>query len=70
MANLGKPSTATKEEIQRSGLSVVKGAQVASLVEEGKVRENTAERCLVCLEDWKVRFSVFGRRVRECSDEM
>jgi hypothetical protein len=34
-------------------LSKIRGSEVAALVGEGKITENMAERCLVCLEDWK-----------------
>ena len=48
-----KPSTVTQQEIDASELLKIKGSQVAAMVMEGKITENMAERCLVCLEDWK-----------------
>ncbi|SPO30415.1 uncharacterized protein UTRI_06345 [Ustilago trichophora] len=48
-----KPSTVTQQEIDASDLVKIKGSEVAGLVREGKITENMAERCLVCLEDWK-----------------
>ena len=55
MANVQpKPSTVTQAEIDGSELRKIKGSEVAELTREGKIKENTAERCLVCLEDWNV----------------
>ncbi|GAC94224.1 zinc finger containing protein [Pseudozyma hubeiensis SY62] len=48
-----KPSTVTQREIDASELLKVKGSQVPIMVRDGKVTENMAERCLVCLEDWQ-----------------
>ncbi|SNX87858.1 uncharacterized protein MEPE_06569 [Melanopsichium pennsylvanicum] len=48
-----KPSTVTQQEIDASDLPRIKGSDVAAFVLEGKITENMAERCLVCLEDWK-----------------
>ncbi|GAK67386.1 uncharacterized protein PAN0_018d5613 [Moesziomyces antarcticus] len=49
-----KPSTVTQQEIDAAAdLSKIRGSEVAALVGEGKITENMAERCLVCLEDWK-----------------
>ncbi|GAC76332.1 FOG: Predicted E3 ubiquitin ligase [Moesziomyces antarcticus T-34] len=49
-----KPSTVTQQEIDGAAdLSKIRGSEVAALVGEGKITENMAERCLVCLEDWK-----------------
>lgn len=48
-----KPSTVTQREIDASDLLKIKGCQVADQVRDGKITENTAERCLVCLEDWR-----------------
>ncbi|KAN0063508.1 hypothetical protein ACQY0O_003955 [Thecaphora frezii] len=47
-----KPSTVTQRDIDGSDLKKIKASQIATLLAEGKVKENTAERCLVCLEDW------------------
>lgn len=42
-----KPPTATAEEIERSGLQVIKGAELTGLVLDGKVLDASAERCMV-----------------------
>lgn len=42
-----KPPVATKEDIANSGLEVVKGSQIMTCLEEGKITENCVERCLV-----------------------
>ncbi|SPO40263.1 uncharacterized protein PSFLO_05745 [Pseudozyma flocculosa] len=47
-----KPTTVTQQEIDESGLRKLRSADIAALLKDGKVKENTAERCLVCLEDW------------------
>ncbi|PKI83386.1 hypothetical protein MVES1_002495 [Malassezia vespertilionis] len=48
-----KPRTATASDIARSGLARVRANELAALRDEGKVTENTSEKCLVCLEDWE-----------------
>ncbi|TKY87486.1 hypothetical protein EX895_003500 [Sporisorium graminicola] len=48
-----KPSTVTQAEIDASDLVKIKGFEVAAKVQDGKITENMAERCLVCLEDWQ-----------------
>lgn len=50
-----KPSTVTREQIEQSDLRVVKGdpIQILDLLKLGQVTENTSEKCLICLEDWK-----------------
>lgn len=42
-----KPPTATAEEVEQSGLKVVKGSEISSLVEGKQVLEGSADRCLV-----------------------
>jgi hypothetical protein len=41
-----KPPTATRDEIERSGLQVVKGSELERLMQEGRVLNNTSEKCL------------------------
>lgn len=41
-----KPPTASADEVEASGLSVVKGTAIGRLQEDGKVLPITAERCL------------------------
>ncbi|WFC98955.1 hypothetical protein MYAM1_001688 [Malassezia yamatoensis] len=53
VAMSSKPQTASASEIARSGLPLIKAEQLPKLHSEGKVTENTSEKCLVCLEDWQ-----------------
>ena len=48
-----KPPTATSEDIDNSGLEVIKGFTVKTYCAEGKVLENSADRCMVCLSDYE-----------------
>ena len=48
----GKPPTASKEEIEKSGLEVVPASLITKLGEEGKILENCIERCLVGVSSW------------------
>jgi len=47
-----KPPTASKEDIERSGLQVIKATMVSQYEREGKITSNCAERCLICLDDY------------------
>ncbi|KAL0578558.1 hypothetical protein V5O48_003408 [Marasmius crinis-equi] len=47
-----KPPTASKEDIERSGLEVIKATQVGQYEQEKKISSNCTERCLICLEDY------------------
>lgn len=51
-------TTVTKDQIEKSNLEKIIGGldEISTCVKEGKVMENTSERCLICLEDWKVSF--------------
>lgn len=42
-----KPPTATAEEVEKSGLKVVKGNAIMALVEKKEVIDSSADRCLV-----------------------
>lgn len=42
-----KPPVATKEDIAKAGLQVIKGAEIKPAVEAGKVHDMCLERCLV-----------------------
>jgi hypothetical protein len=54
MLGNGKGSTVSKEQLEQSGLSVVKGPNELKLAEaDGRVLPNTTERCLVCLEEYQ-----------------
>lgn len=41
-----KPPTASREEIEKSGLKIVNGSEIAELEARGDVISNTAEKCL------------------------
>ncbi|CAE6440282.1 unnamed protein product [Rhizoctonia solani] len=47
-----KTPTASKEDIAKAGLRVVKGAEVNELAKAGNVTESCTERCLICLDDY------------------
>ncbi|KAF9021329.1 hypothetical protein BDZ89DRAFT_1071558 [Hymenopellis radicata] len=47
-----KPPTASKEEIEKSNLEVIKAARVAEYEQIGKISSNCTERCLICLDDY------------------
>ncbi|KIK69878.1 hypothetical protein GYMLUDRAFT_34268 [Collybiopsis luxurians FD-317 M1] len=55
--------TVSKEQLERSGLEVIPGAQIADWEKAGKVRTNCVDRCLICLDDYDAQDSV---RVLEC----
>jgi hypothetical protein len=42
-----KPPTATAEEVEKSGLKVVKGGEIGALVGKKDVIDSSADRCLV-----------------------
>lgn len=48
-----KRPTASANDIERSGLKKVRGSELPALLEQGAITENTAEKCLVCLEEWQ-----------------
>ncbi|CAE6497421.1 unnamed protein product [Rhizoctonia solani] len=47
-----KSPTASKEDIAKAGLRIVKGADIKDLAQAGSVTENCTERCLICLDDY------------------
>ncbi|WFD47903.1 hypothetical protein GLX27_002568 [Malassezia furfur] len=53
VAMSSKPQTASAADIARSGLLRVRASELPALYREGKVTENTSEKCLVCLEEWQ-----------------
>ncbi|KAJ3766890.1 hypothetical protein FB446DRAFT_756703 [Lentinula raphanica] len=55
--------TVSKEQLDKSGLEVIKGRQVQEWVNTGKVRSNCLDQCLICLEEYQEDESV---RVLEC----
>lgn len=48
-----KPPTATKEDIDGSGLQVIKASELKRYEQEKKITSNCVERCLVCLDDYE-----------------
>ncbi|KAG8961696.1 hypothetical protein FRC03_005059 [Tulasnella sp. 419] len=48
-----KPPVASKDDIERAGLEVIKTEQLKSYEEQKKVTSNTTERCLICLGDYE-----------------
>ncbi|KAH7885165.1 hypothetical protein F5I97DRAFT_1810997 [Phlebopus sp. FC_14] len=47
-----KPPTVSKEEIEKSGLEVIKGSSLEEYEKDGRVASNCVERCLICLDDY------------------
>ncbi|KAG6831049.1 hypothetical protein H0H87_006291 [Tephrocybe sp. NHM501043] len=58
-----KPTTVTKEDIERSGLETIKSAQLAQYEAEEKISSNCTERCLICLDDYQPEEDI---RVMRC----
>ncbi|KAF9468743.1 hypothetical protein BDZ94DRAFT_1294288 [Collybia nuda] len=58
-----KPPTVTKEDIDKSGLEIIKAAQVEQYEQDGKISSNCTERCLICLDDYHPEEDV---RVMSC----
>lgn len=48
-----KATTASKEDIERAGLKLVDGGQMAELGRKGEVMDNCTERCLICLSEYE-----------------
>ncbi|KZT60345.1 hypothetical protein CALCODRAFT_130791 [Calocera cornea HHB12733] len=48
-----KPPTATREEIEKSGLQVIRVTDLKEWEESGRVASNCTERCLICLGDYE-----------------
>ncbi|KAH7923825.1 hypothetical protein BV22DRAFT_1196412 [Leucogyrophana mollusca] len=49
-----KPPTASKEEIDRSGLEIIKASSLQQYEQENKIASNCVDRCLICLDDYAV----------------
>ncbi|KAG1751033.1 hypothetical protein EDB19DRAFT_1267650 [Suillus lakei] len=47
-----KPPTASKEEIDKSGLEVIKAHSLEEYAKDGRVATNCVDRCLICLDDY------------------
>ncbi|KAG8873038.1 hypothetical protein FRB98_009235 [Tulasnella sp. 332] len=48
-----KPPVASKEDIDRAGLQIIKADVLKQYETEGKVTSNTTDRCLICLSDYE-----------------
>ncbi|WVW85286.1 hypothetical protein I302_107324 [Kwoniella bestiolae CBS 10118] len=48
-----KPPTVDKEEIEKSGLKIVKGSEMEGLRRDGGVLDNCGERCLIYLSEYE-----------------
>lgn len=48
-----KPPTASKEDIENSGLTVVDGSEVKRMEQEGQLLSSCVERCLICLDEYE-----------------
>lgn len=58
-----KPPTVSKEEIDKSGLEVIKSTSLAEYERGGKISSNCVDRCLICLDDYEPEDDV---RVMTC----
>ncbi|KDQ62164.1 hypothetical protein JAAARDRAFT_450738 [Jaapia argillacea MUCL 33604] len=47
-----KPPTVTKEEIEKSGLQIIKPSDLEQYEKDGRVASNCTDRCLICLDDY------------------
>lgn len=47
-----KPPTASKEEIDQSGLEVIKANSLEEYAKDGRIATNCVDRCLICLDDY------------------
>ncbi|KAG2130669.1 uncharacterized protein EDB93DRAFT_1094780 [Suillus bovinus] len=47
-----KPPTASKEEIDKSGLEVIRANSLEEYAKDGRVATNCVDRCLICLDDY------------------
>ncbi|KAF9651578.1 hypothetical protein BDM02DRAFT_618901 [Thelephora ganbajun] len=48
-----KPPTATPEDIEKSGLQIIKSTDIPQYAAEGRVAPNCIDRCLICLDDYE-----------------
>jgi len=47
-----KPPTVSKEEIEKSGLEIIRASMLEEYEKQGRVASNCIDRCLVCLDDY------------------
>ncbi|OCF57767.1 hypothetical protein L486_05232 [Kwoniella mangroviensis CBS 10435] len=48
-----KPPTVNKDDIEKSGLKIVKGSEMDDLRKDGKLLDICGDRCLVCLSEYE-----------------
>ncbi|KIJ54868.1 hypothetical protein M422DRAFT_42081 [Sphaerobolus stellatus SS14] len=53
-----KPPVATKEDIEKSGLTVFKASELVEYEKTDKVASNTVDNCLICLENYEAEDSL------------
>jgi len=58
-----KPPTVSKDEIEKSGLEIIKASQLPQHENDGKVSSNCLDRCLICLDDYQPEENI---RVMSC----
>ncbi|KAF8843245.1 hypothetical protein BDN67DRAFT_1001060 [Paxillus ammoniavirescens] len=47
-----KPPTVSKEDIEKSGLEIIKASMLEEYEKQGRVANNCIDRCLICLDDY------------------
>jgi len=58
-----KAPTASREDIERSGLEIIKKSQLGEYERQNKISSNCTERCLICLDDYEEEDEI---RVMNC----
>ncbi|KAG6888736.1 hypothetical protein C0995_006388 [Termitomyces sp. Mi166 len=58
-----KPPTVSKEDIEKSGLEIIKATQLGQYEREERIAYNCTERCLICLDDYQPEDDI---RVMKC----
>jgi len=58
-----KPPTASREDIEKSGLEIINPSQLKQYENELKISSNCIERCLICLDDYQEEDNI---RVMKC----
>jgi hypothetical protein len=48
-----KPPVATPEDIENSGLQIIKPSEIEQYAGDGQVASNCIDRCLICLDDYE-----------------
>jgi len=48
-----KPPVATKQDIEKAGLEVIKASSIAQYSQENKITSNCSDRCLICLSEYE-----------------